>query len=141
MRKVINVLMCLLMCFSFSVTASANTISPGVVQPYYEKAKTAKSELYISGTTATCKSKVEGDPDVTKIVAVQTLEKQGFLWIWGTYDDTTWTNTVYSNTIFMSNTKYSLSSGKYRLKTVFTLTDKNDKTETITVYSEEKTVG
>jgi len=42
-----------------------------------------------------------------------------FLWIWDTYDDTEWTKTVYSNT----------------------LTDKNDKTETITVYSDEKTVG
>lgn len=36
--------------------------------------------------------------------------------------------------------KQHLSSGKYRLKTVFTLTDKNGKTETITVYSDEKSV-
>lgn len=39
-----------------------------------------------------------------------------------------------------SNTKYELESGNYRLKTVFTLTDKQGKTETITVYSDEKTV-
>lgn len=141
MRKVISLLMSLLMCFSLSVTASAQTVPTSIVQPYYEKAFEAKSMLSISGTTATCESSARGDSDVTKIVAVQTLEKQGFLWIWGTYDGTTWTKTVYSNTITMSNTKTGLSSGKYRLKTVFTLTDKNGKTETITVYSDEKSVG
>ena len=78
---------------------------------------------------------------MTKIVAEQTLQKQGFLWTWGTYDGTEWTKTVYSNTLAMSNTKSSLSSGKYRLKTVFTLTDKDGKTEKITVYSDEKSVG
>lgn len=141
MRKVISMLMCLLLCFSFSVTASAKTISTNMAQPYYEMAFSAESKLSISGTTATCKSTLRGDPNVTKIVAVQTLEKQGFLWIWSTYDGTTWTKTVYSNTLTMSNTKTGLTSGKYRLKTVFTLTDKQGKTETITVYSDEKTVG
>ncbi len=98
-------------------------------------------ELYISGTTATCISTIKGNPDVTKIVAEQTLQKQGFLWIWSTYDNTVWAKTVYTNSLVMSNTKTGLSSGKYRLKTVFTLTDKNGKTETITVYSDEKSVN
>ncbi len=40
----------------------------------------------------------------------------------------------------MSNTKTGLKSGKYRLKTIFTLTDKYGKTETITVYSDERSV-
>lgn len=141
MKKVISVLMGLLLCFSFPVTSSAETVSQNVFQPYYEKASEAKSELIINGTTATCKSTLRGGPDVTKIVAVQTLEKQGFLWSWGTYDDTEWTKTVYSNTLTMSNTKAGLSGGKYRLKTVFTLTDKQNKTETITVYSDTKTIS
>lgn len=141
MKKVISMLMCLLLCFSFPVTSSAETVSHNGFQPYYEKASEAKSELTINGTTATCKSTLKGDPNVTKIIAVQTLEKQGFLWIWDTYDDTEWTKTVYTNTLTMSNTKSGLSSGKYRLKTVFTLTDKLGDTETITVYSDEKTVG
>jgi len=131
----------LLLCFTFSATASAKTISSYVVQPYYEKAQEAKSILNINGTDAICESSLVGDPDVIKIVAVQTLEKQGFLWIWGTYDETVWTKTVHTNTLTMSNTKIGLSSGKYRLKTVFTLTDKNSKTETITVYSDERSVG
>lgn len=141
MKKVLSLILTLLLCFTFSATASAKTASSYVVQPYYEKAQEAKSILNINGTDAICESSLAGDPDVIKIVAVQTLEKQGFLWTWGTYDDTTWTKTVYTNTLAMSNTKTSLSSGKYRLKTVFTLTDKNGETETITVYSDEKSVG
>ena len=141
MRKVISLLMSLLMCFSLSLTASAQTVSVSIVQPYYEKAYDATSKLTISGTTATCKSYVRGNSEVIKITAEQYLPKQGFLWIWSTYDDAEWTKTEYSNTLAMSNTKTGLSSGRYRLKTVFTLTDKNGKTETITVYSDEKSVG
>jgi len=40
----------------------------------------------------------------------------------------------------LSNSKSGLESGKYRLKSVFTLTDKNGKSETITIYSDEKSV-
>ncbi len=141
MKKVFSVLAVLLLCFSVPVTASASTVTFGLVQPYYEKASDATSELYISGTTATCESRVKGDSDVVEITAVQYLEKQGFLWIWGTYDDTTWTKTVYSNALTMSNTKTGLSGGKYRLKTVFTLTDKYGESETITVDSDVKKVG
>lgn len=140
MRKIVSLLMSLLMCFSLPVTASAQTIPTSIAQPYYEKANNATSSLYISGTTATYKSTVKGDPDVVKIVAEQYLQKQGFLWIWTTYDGAEWTKTVYSNTLTMSNTKTGLSSGKYRLKTIFTLTDKYGESETFTVYSDKKSV-
>lgn len=140
MRKVFSILMSLLMCFSLSLTASAQTVSTTNIQPYYEKAYDATSKLTISGTTATCKSYVRGDSEVIKISAEQYLQKQGVLWIWSTYDGAEWTKTVYSNTLTMSNTKTGLSSGKYRLKTIFTLTDKQGETETITVYSDEKSV-
>ncbi len=86
MKKVLSLMLTLLLCFTFSATASAKTTSSYVVQPYYEKAQEAKSILNINGTDAICESSLAGDPDVIKIVAVQTLEKQGFLWIWGTYD-------------------------------------------------------
>lgn len=141
MKKVFSLMLTLLMCFSLSVTASAKALPNTAVQPYYETARTAISALSISGTTATCTSKLDGYSNVTKIVAEQYLQKQGILWIWSTYDGAEWTKTVYSNTLSMSNTKTGLSSGKYRLKTIFTLTDKNGKTETITVYSDEKTIG
>lgn len=140
MKKVFSILAILLFCFSLPMKASARTVPTSIAQPYYEKAGDAKSNLYIDGTTATYKSDVMGDSDVVKIVAEQYLQKQGFLWIWTTYDDAEWTKTVYTNTLTMSNTKTGLSSGKYRLKTIFTLTDKQGETETITVYSDEKSV-
>ena len=141
MKKVFTTLVILLLCFSFPIKANASTIQFVSVQPYYEIANDAKSKLLINGTTVSCNSSVQGYSGVVEITAEQTLQKQGFLWTWGTYDDTEWTKTVYSNTLAMSNTKSSLSSGKYRLKTVFTLTDKNGKTEKITVYSAEKSIG
>lgn len=140
MKKVFSVLTALLLCFAAPMKASADTTTFAVVQPFYENAVDIRSELLITGTTATCKSWVQGDPNVVKITATQYLQKQGFLWIWTTYDDAQWTKTVYSNMLVTSNTKENLSSGKYRLKTDFTLTDKNGKTETITVYSDEKSV-
>lgn len=147
MCKVVSLLISLLMCFALSMTASAQTIPASVqtnrassVQPFYEEAKSAKSELYINGATAMCKSNVTGNSDVVKITATQYLQKQGFLWIWTTYDAAEWTKTVYTNSLSMSNTKTGLTSGKYRLKTDFTLTDKNGKTETISVYSDERSV-
>lgn len=141
MRKIILILICLLMCLSLPVTASAQTFQTSIAQPYYEKAGDATSTFAISGTTATCKSTVRGNSDVVKIVAEQTLQKQDFLWIWSTYDGAEWTKTVYTNSLSMSNTKTALSSGKYRVKTVFTLTDKLGGTETFTVYSESKSIG
>ena len=69
MKKVISVWMCLLLCFSFPVTSSAETVSHNALQPYYEKASEAKSELTINGTTATCKSTLKGDPNVKRKVS------------------------------------------------------------------------
>ncbi len=140
MKKVFSVLAILLLCFSMPVRVSASTVTLGVVQPYYEKADTTISELIINGKTAKCESSVKGHSDVVEITAEQYLQKQGFLWIWSTYDDTSWSKTAKSNIFTMSNTKSGLSGGKYRLKTVFTLTDKQGKTETITVYSNEESV-
>ena len=76
MRRVISILICPLMCFSLSVTVSAQTVQTSIVQPYYEKACSASSSLSISGTTAICESSVKGNPDVTKTVAVQTLQSR-----------------------------------------------------------------
>lgn len=141
MRKVISMLAVFLLCFALPVTASANSFSRVIVQPYYEKANNAWSEVSLSATNAICKSYVSGSSDVVKITAEQYLQKQGFLWIWTTYDGAEWTKTVNYNSLTMSNTKSGLSSGTYRLKSVFTLTSSSGKTETITVYSDEKKVG
>ncbi|MCM1299450.1 MAG: hypothetical protein NC203_10135 [Firmicutes bacterium] len=141
MKKLISVMLSLMLCFSLSAPASAAAVQGGTAQPYYEKAREATSVLSISGTKATCESMLRGKSDVTKIVANQYLQKEGILWIWSTYDGAEWTKTVNSSSLSMTNTKSGLTDGKYRLKTVFILTDSQGETETITVYSDEKTVG
>lgn len=140
MKKVFSLLVSLLLCFSMPVSVNTYADSFAAVQPYYDKAVNVSSELFINGTTATCESKVTGYSDVVKITATQYLQRQGFLWIWTTYDDAEWTKTVYSNTLVISNTKTGLTSGNYRLKTDFMLTDKYGKAEIIKVYSDEKSV-
>lgn len=132
---------CLFTCVGAAASAeSVETFSlVSGVSPLYEIAVDASSMLSITGSTATCTSTVSQSTAV-KITAEQTLQKQGFLWIWVKYDNTTWTKTVNSSTIRMTNTKTGLASGKYRLKTVFTLTDANGKSETITIYSDSKSV-
>lgn len=69
MKRLLSVLAALLMCFTLSVTASAASV--GIVQPFYDKAYDAKSELSINGTTATCKSTIRAKDDVIEITADQ----------------------------------------------------------------------
>ena len=94
------------------------------------------TDLSINGGKASCYSFVEAEK-VQKIVGKQTLQKQGFLWTWSTVSGATWTDKDSSNHLSMLHTKSGLSSGTYRIETVFTLTANDGKTETITVYSEE----
>lgn len=122
-----------------SVSVSAEKKKPDdTVQPMYEIATNPMSRLTLSGTEANCKSDTNGK-SITSITATQTLQKlQGNAWT--SVSGASWTSTVSTSNISIQNTKSGLTSGTYRLKTVFKLTDKNGKTETVTVYSEEKTV-
>lgn len=146
MKKVIMAVAVFVAMSAVSVNATASVVPTSEiiysVSPYYETASDAVSTLTVSGTTAKCKSKLIGHSNVTSIKVEQTLEKySGWFWIWNSVDGANWTKTVNLNSISMSNTKSGLSSGTYRLKSVFTLTSSSGKTETITVYSDEKKVG
>lgn len=143
-RMIASALSAVLLCAGLGMTASAETVSTysfaGIVSPLYEIATKAYSELSIVGTTAECKSKASGD-NTAKITVVQTLEKySGWFWFWDDVEGTTWTKTVNSDYINFVSTRSGLTSGKYRVRSEFTLTDKNGKTETITVYSSEKSI-
>lgn len=143
--KRISVIALLLMsmCMCFSVSASAVTTNAFVdsgIAPAYEIAYNPYSDLSISGQTAYCSS-VSDSTNAVKITVQQTLQKySGLLWIWNDVDGAKWSSSVNRNSITVYNSKSGLSSGKYRLKSVFTLTSSNGETETITIYSEEKTV-
>lgn len=142
-KKIFAVLISgLVLCTSLTVPAYAETTSSYVdkgIMPAYEIGSEVNSLLNISGNTAYCRSEAY-NKDSVSITVEQTLQKQGFLWLWYAVPDASWTTTVEGNSLYVSNTKDDLSGGKYRLKSVFTLTDKYGKTETITVYSSERSV-
>lgn len=143
-KKILAIVLTALCLFAaVGTVACADAVSnpDDVISPAYEYADSVSSRLYISEQTATCRSDADGC-NVVSITVEQTLEKHsGWFWIWNSVDGANWTKTVNLNSISMSNTKSGLSSGTYRLKSVFTLTSSSGKTETITVYSEEKKVG
>ncbi len=130
------------LCTGFSMSAYADTVSSigSPAAPAYEIPTNTWGQLIVTGTTATCTSQAVGT-DIVSITVEQTLQKHRWLGIWTKYDGASWTSTVNSDHIYMSNTKSGLDSGKYRLKSVFKLTNSADKTETITTYSLEVEVG
>ncbi len=144
LKKIMAVLLAAVgLCMSLSVSVSAEAIYPfidSVVSPAYVIANNPVSKLNISGKTAYCTSTTDG-ANAVSITVEQTLEKySGWLWMWDDVDGARWTKTVNIKTISVSNIKSELSSGTYRLKSIFTLTSLDGKSETITVYSEEKTI-
>ncbi len=144
MKKVIMVIAMLAAISSVTVNAAAANVttygSAYSVSPYYETASAAFSTLTISGTTAKCESKLIGHSDVTSWNVEQTLEQFWGLWIWNEVDGGYWNETLSISSGKVTNNISGLSSGKYRLKSVFTLTTSNGKTETFTVYSDEKSL-
>lgn len=88
------------------------------VQPRYSYTTSITSDLAINGTTATCTSYAIGAVGVTKIEATQYLEKKISKDEWDPIDH--WYASVDESFLDgMTNTKSNLSSGTYRLRTVF----------------------
>ena len=130
------------LCATSNVVAYAETVVPyfnNDISLAYEFASNPHSDLDISGKTAYCTSYVVGN-GVVSITVTQTLEKQKLLW-WGAVDGAEWTETENDNSIYVSNSIDGLDKGTYRLKSVFTLTDQNGKSETITKYSNEQKIS
>ena len=138
MVKNVASLLCAIVLSTYFVVgnvASAAVIPPDA--PAYSYASDCISELSISGTTATCKSTVNGYYDkTTKIVVNQTLQKKNSSGNWEYVYS--WYDTIYNYNGSLTNTKSSLSSGTYRVKTVATVYAGTEH-ETITEYSKEKT--
>lgn len=122
-------------------SVSALSLEEEIAPAYDEIAQDVRSSLSISGTSATCTSRVDSD-DCVSISVTHTLQKySGWFWAWDDVSDASWSKTVNTNTICFISTKSSLTSGKYRVKSVCTLTDENGNTETVTVYSNEASVS
>ena len=136
MKRILVILIAGIMSLSlFTVNASAYT-NPNVVVVRDYNGKTKISSLEIVGSTAYCESKyVDNNSSIKSIYGVQTLEKRSSSGSYTTVNGTRWTKEVNSSNMAMQNSKSGLSSGTYRLKTVFKVTFNNGKTETTTVYS------
>lgn len=139
-KKFLSVFMAVILSMTFVI---GNTVSAAIIvpdSPMYSYTRSCSSELTTSGTTATCKSSATGYYNkTTKIVFKQTLQKKNSSGGWDDVTNAAWTSTVYSYQGSTTNYKYSLSSGTYRLKTVFTVYA-DTSFETITKYSKEKTI-
>ena len=137
MKKLIAVVLAAVTMLSSNIImASAEPIidSPidEIVTEEYQYTSRLGSNLTFSGKTATCNSTVYGFSNTTtKIVITQTLQRQsGSSW----YSVASWSKTFNSWYGFYGNTKSSLSSGIYRLKTVAKVYSGSNY-ETITIYS------
>ena len=134
MKRYISVVLALVVFFVCAVSAYADA------SPWSTSTSLKECKLYISSNVATCTSEYsDRTGSTTKVEITQTLEKQGFLWIWGTYAGE-WTKTTNGSSAALSNKVYNLESGKYRVKSVFEVTE-NGVTKAYTVYSSEKTVS
>ncbi len=133
MKKFLSLAVIIISVFTFCTTVFAE------VGVYALGSATRTSSLVITGTKATCTSIYNDDSNsTTRIVITQTLEKDAFLWTWETIGGTR-TKTVNGSTATLTGSVSGLESGTYRVKTVFEVTADGE-TETITVYSAEKTV-
>ena len=104
----------------------------------YAYTVSVSSKLSISNQKATCISTASGNSTVTKITAVQYLEKKSGS-KWYSVNDEPWSDSSSSNSLTFSNSKSSLSSGTYRLRTVFTVYSGSD-SETVEKISKEVTI-
>ena len=144
-KKTLSLFIAMLCLFSsFSIHSYADDldiIEEDEIISEYTIGRNAISSLSISQGTATCTSRVEGF-DCVQISVTQTLQKySGWFWSWDDVAGACWSTTVNQNSVWLSNSKSGLSSGTYRLMSVFTLTNSNGQTETITIYSSEKTIS
>lgn len=133
-----------MMLSSTGISVSAETttfVSNDEIAPAYEYADTVESTLVISSNTAECTSTCISSSNVVKVSVEQTLQVFWGLWVWNDVNGAKWSATNNDNYISTAHTKSGLSSGTYRVKSVFTLTSSSGETETITIYSEEKTIG
>lgn len=129
LKKIIAMLMAAVM----SVACLGTVAFADGVMPRYVYATNCESNLSISNSTATCTSKATGKVgQTTKIVIEQTLQKQTTSGSWSSV--ASWSKTAASRTCTATNTKSSLSSGTYRLKSVFYVYE-GVNYEQITVYS------
>ena len=134
MKKMVSIIMVVVMILTPITTVNA---SAAEYSTYDLSSCNKTSALTISNSTATCRSVFWGSADVSKVKVEQHLQKKS----WFTWSNvSSFSTTITGKNASFTNTKSSLSSGSYRLKSVFTVTMSDGQTETVTVYSDTKTI-
>lgn len=136
LSRFVSILAAAVMLTSAATTASAKVIdTPDIVSPQYVIADSATSSLSISGSTATCTTKISGD-NIVSIEVEQVFEIYVSPDVWREVDS--WSKSVNKSSLTMTNYSYDIGTGKFRVRAEVTITDKDGNTEDITVTSAEK---
>ncbi len=135
-KRIICLLMSVLLLFPMNMFASAATIEEPSVQPRWTYTNFTSSALAINTAgKAYCTSDIQAYDNVTKIHIKTTLQKYTVLW-WSKVE--VWEATFYDVCGTISEYTY-VDSGRYRVKSEFTVYSGSD-TEEITTLSQEKKV-
>lgn len=109
-----------------------------IAEARYSYVTSASSYLTVINGKASCSSIISANSKATKIKATQYLEKKSGN-KWSTVSGGTWSDSSTTHSLSMSNSKSDLSSGTYRLRTVFKVYS-GSSSETVTKTSSEVTV-
>ncbi len=135
-KRIICLLMSVLLLFPMNVLASAATVEESSVQPRWTYTSFTSSALTITTAgKAYCTSDIQAYDNVTKIHIKTTLQKYTVLW-WSKVE--VWESTFYDVCGTVTETT-TVGSGRYRVKSEFTVYSGSD-TEEITTMSQEKKV-
>lgn len=133
MKKIVSILLIFSVIIALCLNVSAASV-------YDVGSFTKTSYLSITNGQATCKSSYSESNGNTASVKSRSLLKTFFLWFWDTVGGE-WTTNSKKSSVSFTNYKSGLASGTYRVKSVFTVTTTSGQTETVTVYSAEKTIS
>lgn len=109
----------------FAVMSMLLGISVYAVETRYAYTTSATSTLNILNGTAYCSSTAKGNSIVKQIDGIQYLEKKNGS-KWEVVSNGTWSDSAKSNFLPMNNSKDNLTSGTYRVRTVFTVYSENN---------------
>lgn len=136
LSRFVSILAAAVMLTSAATTVSAKVVDvPDIVSPKYAIVGSASSTLTLSGSTAVCKTTVNGG-SIASIEVDQILEVYVRPDVWREIDS--WSDSVSGSSITMSNKAYDIGYGKFRVRAEVTVTGRNGNTEEITVTSAEK---
>lgn len=137
-NKLTAAMLTAVLCLSCPAPAAAAAQPETELSPLAAYVQDLDSDLSVSGTTATCASKLFGTSAVTQVVINQTLQRKTSSGSWQFVAH--WNETDTGSYGSATNYKYNLADGEYRLLSAFTVITKSGSFENITDYSYTQSV-